>query len=197
MPAYQPGDLIGFSSGDWLGVGINVSTLGWPLGPPCWRGLTHVGIVADIYFGVPMLWESTTLCEWPCAECGHSHSGLQSHVLQTRIRTYRGTVWRYPLHRPLDRLGKKLLRDHAAKYHGAAYDPFGAAGSRTLCLGWLLRQYASEELSALFCSEYAADALKVAEVWSPPNANASAWNPNRLARTLVATGIVAKPRRLK
>ena len=191
----KSGDVIGFSAGDPLGAAINVSTLGWPCWPPCWRGLTHVGIIANGNNGDLVLWEATTLCDLPCVHCGESHGGLQAHLLATRIKQYCGPVWHYPLKQGLDTTQRLQLVRHSKKYHNRSYDFEGAMQSRVLCLGWFWQRYGREELSSLFCSEFVASALNATEVWDTPNA--SIWNPNRLARTLVATGITGKPRRLK
>jgi hypothetical protein len=187
--------LIGFSSGDLLGIAINVSTLGWPFGPVCRRGLTHVGIVAADAADRPALWEATTLCDFSCLYCGRIHDGLQSHGPMTRIKNYRGAVWHYPLRLPLDDIEKKQLFRYAEKFHGQSYDYEGAAQSRSLCLGWLFRRSRRENLSSLFCSEFAAAAWEAAEVWDTPNV--SAWNPNRLAKVAVAVGLVGEPGRLR
>lgn len=191
----RPGDVIGFSANDPLGAAINVSTLGWPFSPACWKGLTHIGIVSVGSNDQFVLWEATTLCDLPCLSCGREHSGLQAHGIQARVESYQGAVWHYPLRLLLGTIEQRQVALFAKKHHARTYDYLGAAQSRSLCLGWVRRSYMRESLSSLFCSEFVAGALDAAEVWDTPNA--SAWNPNRLARTLVAVGITKQPRRLK
>ncbi|MFA6245167.1 MAG: hypothetical protein WC655_29760 [Candidatus Hydrogenedentales bacterium] len=195
MTKLEPGDLIGFSAHDLLGAAINVSTLGWPLPPVCWRGLTHVAIVGLDSGCQPVLWESTSLCDLPCLYCGSIHSGVQSHGPWTRIRNYAGSVWHYPLREPLGTFDTVRLRIFSERHHATPYDPLGAAQSRSLCFGWLHRLWLPESGHKLFCSEYIAAAWEAATVWDTPNI--SAWSPNRLARIAVAAGIVLEPRRLK
>ncbi len=190
----KSGDLIGFSAADPLGALINVSTLGWPFWPLCWRGLTHVGVIATDAAGTPGIWEATSLCDLPCIYCGAIHTGLQSHGIWTRIKSYRGAVWHYPLRLPLDTIEQSQIRRYAEKFHGCSYDYLGAAQSRSLCLGWLRRLCIGESLESLFCSEFVASAWEAAEIWDTPNV--SRWNPNRLARVAVDVGIVLPPRRL-
>lgn len=195
MKAIVPGDLIGFSAGDLLGAAVNASTLGWPFPPKCWRGLSHVGVVAMDAAGLPVIWEATTLCDLPCLFCGAIHSGLQSHGVQVRIKNYRGAVWHYPLRLGLDGIEQQQVTLYARRYHARGYDYLGAAQSRTLCLGWLRRLFVRQNLDHLFCSEFVAAVWEAAEVWNTPNC--SSWSPNRLARIAINVGIVKKPRRLK
>jgi len=192
---FRPGDIIGFSAGDCLGAAVNFSTLGWPFLPPCWRGITHVGIVSVNEHGQNILWESTTLVDQPCLYCGRRHDGVQAHVLENRIAGYDGYIWRYPLRVHLDHIQLAQLDRFCAGAHGTPYDAAGVIDSRTLCLGWLVRRFLKEDTSMFFCSEFTAGALNAMEVWDTPNV--SRWNPNRFCRTLLAVGLSSKPRRLK
>ena len=195
MTGFKPGDIIGFSSGDPIGWAINLGTLGWPFWPPCWRGLTHVAVVVECTKAHASLWESTTLCDLPCSHCGQVHNGLQCHDIPRRLESYRGSVWHYPLRVALSHSATHRLRVFAIQHHHIGYDSLGTIGSRSLCFGWLLRNFMRESLSSLFCSEFVAADWEAANVWDTPNV--STWNPNRLVRVATQVGLVKRARRLK
>jgi hypothetical protein len=192
---FRTGDVIGFSAGDPLGIAINISTLGWPFWPPCWRGLSHVGIVAINNFDQPILWESTTLCEKPCIICGKLHDGVQAHVLENRVNGYAGYVWHYPLRIHLDSINHRQLRSYCERTHGVGYDTGGAIDSRSLCFGWLKRRFLKEDTSRFFCSEHLAGGMGAMEIWDPPNV--SEWSPNRIVRTFLSIGLLGMPGRMQ
>ena len=187
----SPGDLIGFCDRGPLGVGINLAT--W--GIPGW-GLSHVAIVGG--YG-PLLFESTTLADAPCAVTGKFTDGVQAHFPNARLARFRGRVWRYPLADQL-RCGQRLqLREFCCHHtrQRTSYDALGAFRSRSTPLGIVERLFlqSPENLSRLFCSEFVAAALKACGVWNAPNA--SRWNPNSLVRALSRAGIIEPRRRIR
>jgi len=180
----QFGDLIGFSHKSCLGFWINVGTLGVPF-----YGLSHVGMIGPGH----MIYESTTLSTQRCAVSGKYVKGVQAHDPGSRIRNYNGRVYRYRLNVNLNKIQRTVLGRYLHRQIGVKYDTLGALRSRDLGLGtvekWLCRR--PENLNSLFCSEYLAAALDVAAIWEPDNA--SRWNPNRLARTLVNDKLYTPP----
>lgn len=185
----QPGDLIGFSGHGWLSNSINIATYGIPH----W-GLSHVGIIGS-YNGRLLLFESTTLNELPCEITGKPIKGSQAHDLDTRVASYRGRVWHYPLYRTLydheaQRLNEFLVDTIARPY--ADIDCFRCIG-----VGWSFVESLLHEanLASLFCSEWCAAAHS--NIGVLPTANVARWNPNRLARYERHNGILLPPRRLK
>lgn len=187
---FEPGDLIGFSSCSALGVGINLATLGVPF-----YGLSHVGIIAPspTLDGRLMLFESTMLAEKPCEIQGKRVEGVQAHRPAERMASYRGKLWHYPL--------RWTLPDHLASrlgmacegWLGTSYDAIGAFRSRAVGFGWLERRLRKEDLTSIFCSEFVAAAWT--HVGLMQSDNASAWNPNRLARFAVRQRITLPRRR--
>lgn len=186
----QPGDVIGFSGCNWRSSLIRVGTCGWW----CCNGLSHVGIVvAWPEVTRPLICESTSLCELPCAVQQRRIKGVQLHRIRQRIATYRGRVWHYPLCESLSRRDNTRLTGFAAAYLGVEYDRHGAIGARhTLLARWLQRP---ENLDRLFCSEWVAACLR--RIGRLETDNISAWSPNRLSRHLVNNGTCGAPRRIK
>jgi len=186
----KPGDSLGFAECSPRGAAIRVCTCGLL----CCGGLSHVGIVVE-WPGCrrPLLCESTTLADAPCVVQGRRVEGVQLHHLRQRVLEYRGRVWHYPLVEPLRPLESRRLTMFCRKHLGRRYDYRGAADARHMPLARLFR--GREDLSRLFCSEW--DAACLREVGRLDTKNASAWSPNGLARHLVRTGIVHRPRRIK
>ena len=80
-PILRAGDLIGFSDPGPIGTAINLAT--W--GIPGW-GLSHVAILADHPdYDRPLLFESTTLDDQPCAILGRCIHGTQAHEVEGRV----------------------------------------------------------------------------------------------------------------
>lgn len=186
----KPGDMIGFAECSSSGMAIRICTCGLL----CCGGLSHVAFAVE-WPGVrrPLLCESTTLADAPCVVAGRRVEGVQLHHLRQRVLEYHGWVWHYPLSEPLRPLEARRLAAFCRKHLGAPYDLRGAMGARhTLLARWFRGR---EDLSRLFCSEWCAAALR--EAGRLETQNASAWSPNGLARHLVRTGIVHRPRRVK
>ncbi len=189
---YRPGDVIGFSSCGCAGLAINVCSLGLPF----WD-LSHVGLVGWHPEKPSLLvYESTGLINTPCAVTGQVINGVQGHRLHSRIRSYRGHVWHYPLALPLPDWHARLMSQWCIRHLGRDYDEMGAFRVRDTPLGWLRRRlFGEEDLRAMFCSEFVAAGLRYVGKFQTDNA--SHWNPNALCRRLRARGIVSKPRRVK
>lgn len=186
----KPGDGIGFAECSATGAAVRVCTCGLI----CCGGLSHVGFVVRWPgFRRLLLCESTTLCDEPCVAQGRRVEGVQLHHLRQRIIGYRGKVWHYPLAELLWPLESARLTRFCREHLGTRYDWSGAAAARHMPLArWFRRR---EDLSRLYCSEWWAASLR--EAGRLDTQNASAWSPSGLARHLVRTGTVTRPRRLK
>jgi len=155
------------------------------------RGPSHVGIVSP-FGGVPLLCESTTLCDLPCELTGVKRRGVQFHKPADRIASYEGRIARlrladgWLLHGgEIDRLVKVLYH-----FRGRPYDLFGAPLSGTRVLRFTsLMPY--PDLGSLFCSELCAAALM--RVGRLPLSNASAYSPASLLRALRRCGTYGAP----
>lgn len=192
----RPGDVVGFASHSALDALINLATWGIP-----GIGISHVALVAPHpeYDYVPgmqerlLLFESTTRNPEPCALSGKHVQGVQAHKLYHRLKDYRGAVWRYPLSTPLDEQRRANLKTYCVNQLGLRYDRIGAFRARGLTLIERLL-YRPEDLSAVFCSELVAAALRYVGEFRARNV--SCWNPNRLCRELVRRGVCRRPERI-
>lgn len=108
-----------------------------------------------------LLFESTTLSEFPCSILGQSIAGTQSHEPMEVAEAYAGRVWQMSLRDQwnpnLDesrRLTASLLDNL-----GVAYDTVGAGLSSTILLKYLGCAWRAGDRSTLVCVEYAAQAL--------------------------------------
>ncbi len=92
-PIFAPGDLLFFSGRGFISAVIKAFTC-WPWDwfRPSWRCVSHVGICAA-YNGELYLFESTTLCDQPCAITGKKRAGVQAHKPEDRIASYDGHVF--------------------------------------------------------------------------------------------------------
>ena len=210
---FEPGDLIVFYGRDLTSRVIEWAT----------RGPSHVGIVCptgvervekvkgveerrtppqsgvfdpfDSSTPSTLLFESTTLCDEPCALAGRRVSGVQAHDPRSRIATYPGRValvrltpaWRLTDHE-VDR-----LRDWLLAVASEPYDLRGALLSGTRLFKWTaLMPY--PDLGSLFCSELCAAALM--RLYRMPLANPSLYNPASLVRELRRCGTYGAPQRI-
>lgn len=195
----KPGDVLGFSGGDRVSRGIQVGTLSWPFARPlAWRGLSHVEIVARLPFTDRLIsYCSTTLCQEPCIIKRERCSGVQAHEIADRIRWYHdrgGVAWHYPLATPLTPRAERELTAFCFAHAkaGTKYDYLGAFDSRSTALAMAHRlMLGKEDLSAFFCSEFCAAALRDAGVWQITNV--SGLNPNSFARRAVRDGVLLFP----
>jgi len=187
----KPGDLIGYSGQGWISAIINLGSYGLPN-----RGLSHVGIIGgSATNGTRLVFESTSLCDSPCAITGRRTRGVQAHPIDESIREYRGRVYHYPLYRKLYRHETDRLTRYLFQAVGLPYDTKGAIRSGGVGLSALESLIRGQDLSALFCSEFVASAL--AHIGLFQTANASRWNPNCLIRTLQQLGTFGPMGRLK
>jgi hypothetical protein len=201
---FEPGDLITFYGRDLTSRVIEWAT----------RGPSHVGIVCPHALESslqaasdnhddssqtrlkpalqPLLFESTTLCDEPCALAGRRVVGVQAHDPRSRIATYPGRValvrltpaWRLSLHE-VSKLQEWLLA-----VASEPYDLPGALLSGTRLFKWTsLMPY--PDLGSLFCSELCAAALM--RLYRMPLANPSLYNPASLVRELRRCGTYGAP----
>lgn len=195
----RPGDLIGFSGGDQVGLAINLFSAGWPFSrPQAWRGLSHVAIVAPLAGHGLVLWESTTLSDCPCLVCGKKLSGVHARWIDDRITEAAGSgavIWHYPLRNPLVCDLVERLRVFCATFHGLPYDYRGAFDSRATLLACVFRRlFGRDDLSSLFCSEFCGAAHRRLDLWRPKYV--SGYSPNSLTRAEIRVGVLGYPGRV-
>jgi hypothetical protein len=113
-------------------------------------GPSHVGMIFT-YHGAPMLIESTTLCDLPCAIRGKPIAGVQAHTPQQRIAAYQGRVFhasiRHGCHFRRDQ-SRALTETIYEDYLGLPYDMAGALESPS----WFLTALRYPDTGSLFCS---------------------------------------------
>lgn len=181
---FQPGDLLAFYGRDLVSRVIELATC----------GPSHVGIVCDM--GGPMLVESTTLCELPCAVTGECLAGVQAHRPWDRIGNYVGRVVHVPLS-PVWRLSRSesefLTAMLAQHWIGKPYELAGAILSGTRLLKWS-RLLPYPDGSSAFCSHLVAACLQ--RLGRMPLRRASAFNPASLIRLERRLGVYERPRGL-
>src|SRR5262249_55067699 len=128
-----------------------------------------------------LLFESTTLCDVPCALTGKRRAGVQAHDPAARVAGYDGRVALLRL-APAWRLNKDetaLLHKWLMHVASEPYDLCGALLSGTRLFKWTaLMPY--PDLGSLFCSELCAAALM--RLYRMPLANPSLYNPASLVR---------------
>lgn len=173
---YRPGDILACYGTDWTSRVIS----GWTLGP------SHVGIVAPIHPDSRenlALFESTTLCKYPCLVTGEDWDGVQAHEISQRVRDYRGRVkvWRLVDQWTLCDSEAALLSEILTKYWiGVPYDEGGAMLSGTSVWKWtsLMKSTASQT----FCSQLVAALLQ--RLGRMGHTNPAAYHPASLLRRL-------------
>lgn len=189
MAAFKDGDIIAVSGTDFVADVINVGTFGIPR-----RGISHVGVLAS-YNHSFLVYESTTAERPACYLQRRVIRGAQAHLLEEYLQFVEGKVWHYPLRRKLYAHEEVRLCRSLDASLGLAYDFKGAFRSGGLLFRTFQALRRGEDLSSLFCSEWAADSLIKTGVMHARSA--SSWNPNRLVRYLVRKGICEKPRRIR
>lgn len=186
----KAGSLLGFSGYSWQSYFINSVTYGIPR----W-GISHVGIVCPNQGSSNLVFESTTFTREPCAIQGKPFSGTQAHVIESRVKGYKGKVYVYELEKSLTPSEIKMLQDYLLSTIGTPYDAVGAFRAGGHAWSWFESRLRPADQSALFCSEWCAAALR--DIRRFYTRSESKWNPNALLRTLYKRGIVKKPIRLK
>lgn len=195
---FLPSGLIGFSGADPVSDLVNLVT--W--GIPRW-GLSHIAIVAPhVETRLPILIESTTLCDLDCLYTGKRANGVQAHRIEDRVGPYSGRVWYYPPAARLTRHAATALACWCYSHRGRPYDYSGAFHARDLCCGWLARLYFPNDPDAFFCSEFVPAAMRMAGMFGRRAAglfdrSVNVWSPNRFSRFCVRHGTHLRPVRLK
>ncbi|MBX3444271.1 MAG: hypothetical protein KF774_17850 [Planctomyces sp.] len=185
---FQDGDLLACFGRDRGARLISLGTASL-LAPPRLRlGPSHVGIILD-----GRLFESTSKSPRPCEHMGRVVAGIQRHTPESRIADYTSAGGRVDVYRltdlwdldwdEVDLLNEQLERMLAT---GRVYDLFGAALSGTRLFQWS-RLFPTADLDSLFCSELVAALLM--RTGRLGIGNAGRFNPGRLLRRLVRTGI--------
>jgi len=169
---FEPGDLLFFYGSGWQSRIIELGT--W--------GPSHVGMIID-YHSEPMLIESTTLCDLPCAIRKKYIKGVQAHIPQDRIRTYAGEVWHCAIEERerLDNYQRDLLTKIVYKYFlGEPYDVRGAIESAR---PWMRLLCPYPDMGSLFCSAFCCYLLQRLGKFN--RANPKGYSPARLMRTVL------------
>jgi hypothetical protein len=184
-------DVVGFSGRTTLSVAINVATCGIPF-----YSLSHVGIMGECPDGKLRLFESTTLDgDRPCEILGKPIAGTQAHTLDKLIECYKGSVWLYPLYRPLYAQENERLTQYLMETLGRPYDQDGAVRSAGILFSWIESLFREQDLSTIFCSEHVAGAFATTGLYATDSV--SQWNPSRFVRRMRLKHILRRPGRLK
>ena len=156
-------------------------------------GPSHVAIAAKV-LGAVSWFESTTLCDHPCRLMNTTINGVQCHLPEDRINDYLSEGGRVVQYRPVHLFRftpeeQDTLATELGALCGREYDYTGAAcsGSRVFQLS---RLFPAADLNHLFCSELVAALLM--RTGRMPVANATRFNPARLMRQLVTSGVYQK-----
>lgn len=184
----KSGDIIGVTGKGIVSGVINLGTFGLPR-----VGITHVGIVS-LEGPEPVLFETTTFKRPPCYYQGVEVRGCQAHRLEDFLDFERGKVWHYPLRRELYEHEAERLRMTLEQSLGLPYDMLGAIRSGGFVFRTLQAVLRREDVAGLFCSEWCAEALTKVGVMR--TRHLGTWNPNKLCRRLVWSGVCSEPRRL-
>lgn len=186
----NPGDIIGFSGANATSDFLNLVTYGIPR-----ISISHVGIMAE-YKGTLLLFESTTLNTSPCVIQKRPIRGAQAQYLKTRLESYEGRIWHYPLAKKLGVKDSQKLTDFLLPMLGTPYSEIEAVRSGGLAWSWLEnRIHGPSGYAARFCSEWVTSAHD--ELGLFPTKNPGMWSPNHLIRRERHLGILAAPTRLK
>lgn len=185
---FKDGDLVAFSGFGRSSVIVNLATYGVPF----WSA-SHVGIIGT-YQGERLLFESTSLSNIPCVVQGKAFKGVQAVRLQERLNTYVGRAWHYPLYRQLFGAEEMRLNEFLLEKIAIPYDLAGGMRSAGVGVSWLESRMRGEDLSLLFCSEYATAAHRRIGILQTDNA--SRWNPNKLIRYERSQKTLLRPGRI-
>jgi hypothetical protein len=184
----KSGDVIGYSGHHWASIAINLVTYGIPF-----LNLSHVGIVGE-FKGDLVVFESCISAPESCLIQNKHVSGTQAHTLDSLLN-YNGTVWHYPLCRPLYDDERERLNDFLLSTIGLPYDAIGAFRSGGLGFSFVESLLRNQDLSSLFCSEWCVAALTHIGLFRTDNV--SRWSPNRFIRSARRQAILCRPVRLK
>lgn len=190
---FQPGDIFACYGTDVVSRGISLATMAingpWGLN----YGPAHVAI--SVTHNSEQIWvESTTLSKLPCIVTRRENpSGSQAHFPADRIQEYVGDGGKVEIYRlnpvfKLDPMEVNLLSRlmiHEFVMKQVPYDMSGAIMSGTRLLR--LSSFLVSDTSSLFCSELIAAVLM--RLGRLGIKNPTRYNPARLLRELVRTGV--------
>lgn len=188
----KAGDIVGFLGNGLESTAISLCTYGWPWFP--YLSLSHVGILAD-HNGELLIFESNEQDMEPCVIQGKTVSGTQAHTLESRVKSYDGLMWHYPLSRPLYDFESKRLSEFLLETIGLPYDKLGAFRAGGIGWSWVESQLYDQNLNSIFCSEWCAAAHTEIGIFHTDHV--SRWSPNYFCRTERRQGILLAPRRLR
>jgi len=183
---YEPGDIFACYGRDLMSRFISLETLS--IVKP-YLGPSHVAICLPIHN--QLYWcESTSFCKRPCHFQAIQFNGCQAHLISDRLSDYKHTtIYRLKGINKLSTSEATLLgeifKDH---FLAKSYDFVGAAVSGTRLIKYL--PFIPNE--HLFCSELiAALYMRVGRL---PRRNPTVYNPGKLIRALLQTGVSYDPR---
>lgn len=185
----RAGDILACSGGSFQSDFINLVTYGVPR-----RSASHLMILAEHNDDL-LIFESTTGCALPCALFHRRFNGTQAHFLESRLTEYDGRVWHYPLAKPLRSFERRRLSRFLIDSLGTPYDNRGATAAGGKLWSLVKASLHQESISALFCSEWVAAALRHIERFD--TRNVSAWSPNALIREMNRRALLGRPGRVK
>lgn len=186
----KAGDLIAISGKCAVSRMIQLGTWSlpnvWPLEK--YSGVSHVGIVCPVWDEM-LIYESTSLGRGPCARTGRQNpKGVQAHYVSEFLSSG-DTVWHYPLSRELYDHEVFRLSQYLESCLGRGYDFAGAGRTAGGPLSYALTTlFGGDKQEYLFCSELVAAAWKEVGVFQTKNPGA--WNPNRLVRVGLRSGLL-------
>lgn len=182
----------------WLYHGDNAVSTAIALAS-CWpsqwiRGVTptHVSVMGD--HAGPMIFESTTLCDQPCAIQGKHVKGIQAHRPDDKLRTYRGRIWRIRLADwPASQWKIGALNQFCLGALGDQYDTAGLLES-----GSILRyaRFWRPPAKSFICSRFTMLALRAGYVVDRMVVPCE-WTPARIERDLTHDELYLPVERLK
>lgn len=193
---FKAGGVIAVRGKGLVSNGIQIGSLALPnvgpLGKWGLSGVSHVGILAPV-FDELLVYESTTFPRPPCVRTGRTDAkGVQAHFVSDVIDAG-GDVWYYPPRRDLYPHEELRLLDFLESCLGKPYDWLDVAKSGGGIVSYLASKWLGQgDTSQMFCSELVAAALS--SVGIMPTKHADAWNPTRLVRRGLATGVLGSGR---
>lgn len=156
------GDLLFFYGRGWQSRAIECAT--W--------GPSHVGMIFEYPCctngrKLPLLLESTTLCDLPCCVRGRKVHGVQAHGPEDRIRAYDGDVYYAPIrwgaafrNGQSHELTELIWEEFFTNTSPTPYDLAGALESLTV-LPWLKYPDAGSQFCSALVSELLMDFSKL------------------------------------
>lgn len=160
-------------------------------------GIHHLGITSE-HNGELLAYESTASERPPCYLSGVKGPGVGARPLDEILEFFANKdtkILYYGLRAPLYQDEVARLDEWLVQKIGLPYDMDGTLHAGGGLLYYTLsKMIRGEDLSAFFCSELCAAALSHVGRFQTPDI--SKWNPNKLVRRLVRTGVCERPVRL-